>query len=327
MSHIKIWSFKINEETPVSNLDSYFDFKLSGNPAICFDSIDKGGYADITSIENWKKYEHLASDYQVVRDGIKKIVYEKGWDNLSNNEKEIAINYYAYISLPYTLYNNSSLNDLTSGRVYTGDTNAIFDIEIDSTGFTDTFKWQINNSGYTTGVTITEEEQYLYEGFSITFNRNSGHNLNDSWKIYFHNQADIEKIMFLMTYSGMSQYEAQEFLLTSWHKHHIKFLETCKIRWEYIKKKIIEYLSIRDSEDLFDTVSTLVFYYLQSGRLGRLYGDNSDGMMDYVYSHNGFKNQGLEENNYKLKKGTWKDFKNDLKNIIVDGEYKLYKKI
>lgn len=56
-------------------------------------------YVDISSILNWHLYGTLiCNDYLVYKNAIKDIVEEKGWNNLSNNEKDLAIQYFSYIN-------------------------------------------------------------------------------------------------------------------------------------------------------------------------------------------------------------------------------------
>jgi hypothetical protein len=55
------------------------------------------GYVDISSIVYWDMFGmSCANDYLVCKNSIKELIIEKGWANLSNTEKDIAIQYYAY---------------------------------------------------------------------------------------------------------------------------------------------------------------------------------------------------------------------------------------
>lgn len=129
-------------------------------------------------------------------------------------------------------------------------------------------------------------------------------------------------IEYLMTIRGMSLEEAKTYISTKWHVHHGNVLESSKKRWYYVKMVVIKYLSFLDAEDLFDTTQQLIYEYIEMGRLGIDYGDNNNGIMDYLMSTNGYMGQGLEENNYTLITGTWNDFKEELKNVLVKGIYK-----
>lgn len=144
---------------------------------------------------------------------------------------------------------------------------------------------------------------------------------------YFSYQNPTDAVVYLMTSSGMTQAEAQKYLIESWHKHHLKNTAAYKQRWEYAKYIVLLYLNRPDGIDLFKTVKSLVDLYLEIGIIGKDFSDNEDGIDDYVNSKNGFLNQGLEENNYTLLQGDWTSFKNDLTNVIVHGDYHIYNKI
>ena len=131
-------------------------------------------------------------------------------------------------------------------------------------------------------------------------------------------------VVYLMTTKGWSQAQAQGFVLQSWHKHHLKNIVAYTQRWNYAKFTVLQYISRDDGEDLFNTVKTLVDLYIEVGILGIEYNDSSDGIIDYVYSINGFTGQGLEENGYTLLQGTWADFKEALDKVLVCGIYDIY---
>jgi len=131
-------------------------------------------------------------------------------------------------------------------------------------------------------------------------------------------------VVYLMTTKGWSQAQAQGFVLQSWHKHHLKNIVAYTQRWNYTKFTVLQYLSRIDGEDLFNTVKVLVDLYIEVGILGIEFNDSSDGLVDYIYSVNGFTGQGLEENGYILLQGTWADFITALDNVIVHGIYDKY---
>jgi hypothetical protein len=141
---------------------------------------------------------------------------------------------------------------------------------------------------------------------------------------YYATQDATSMIIHLMMTKGWSQAQAQAFVLKSWHIHHGNVVETCRQRWFYVKIIVAAFLSFADAEDLFDTCSNLVYEYTELGRLGKDYGDNNDGIMDYLLSTNGFAGQGLEENNYDLLQGTWAIFKDELYKVLVGGIYNKY---
>ena len=131
-------------------------------------------------------------------------------------------------------------------------------------------------------------------------------------------------VVYLMTEKGMTQPQAQGFVLQSWHKHHLKNIVAFTQRWNYAKFTVLQYISRADGEDLFNTISVLIDLYIKVGILGFEHNDNQDGVMDYVYSLHGFTGQGLEENGYTLLQGTWTNFKDALNNVLVYGIYSKY---
>ena len=138
------------------------------------------------------------------------------------------------------------------------------------------------------------------------------------------NVTDTDKVTYLMTVKGMTQPQAQGFLLETWHKHHKKFLYSCDERWYYAKKIVLTYLNESDGGDLFDTINDLANTYLTIGRKGQGYEDNKDGIMNYIESTYGFVGQGLAENIYTLQTGTWAEFISALKDCIINGIYNKY---
>jgi hypothetical protein len=131
-------------------------------------------------------------------------------------------------------------------------------------------------------------------------------------------------VIYLMTTKGMTQAQAQGFVLVSWHKHHLRNIVAYTKRWNYCKLTVLQYISRADGEDLFNTVKTLIDLYIEVGILGYEYNDNQDGIVDYIYSKHGFTGQGLEENGYPLLQGDWDDFKRDLDKVLVCGIYYIY---
>ena len=230
-------AFQIDGSTVGTELESWNDASLGGNEPfqlILATDPSLAGYVNIDTIENWDLFAYnIANDYSVVKFGIKEMVEETGWTNLTNTEKDLAIKYYAYL-------------DPTSAVVY------------------------------------------------------------------------------LMTEKGMTQPQAQGFVLQSWHKHHLKNIVAFTQRWNYAKFTVLQYISRADGEDLFNTISVLIDLYIKVGILGFEHNDNQDGVMDYVYSLHGFTGQGLEENGYTLLQGTWADFKDALNNVLVFGIYSKY---
>jgi hypothetical protein len=141
---------------------------------------------------------------------------------------------------------------------------------------------------------------------------------------YYSYPDTTSAVIYLMTTKGMTQQQAQGFVLQSWHKHHLKNIVAYRQRWNYAKLTVLSYISRDDGEDLFNTVKALIDLYIEVGILGWEYSDYQDGIIDYVYSTHGFTGQGLEENGYQLLQGTWADFKDALNNVLVWGIYDKY---
>lgn len=134
-------------------------------------------------------------------------------------------------------------------------------------------------------------------------------------------------VIYLMTEKGMTQIQAQGYLVQCWHKHHLKIIAAYQERWNYAKYTVLLYIDRFDGEDLFSTVKPLIDLYIEVGVVGIDFNDNEDGIYDYVYSLNGFIDNGLEENDYTLLQGTWTDFKNALSNVLIWGDYIKYDNI
>lgn len=141
---------------------------------------------------------------------------------------------------------------------------------------------------------------------------------------YYAYPDSMSAVIYLMTIKGMTQLQAQGFLLQQWHRHHGNVMNSCKTRWYYVKFTVPMYLNFDDAEDLLNTVEPLVFAYNDMGRLGINYGDKRDGIMDYIESTNAFFGQGLRENGYTLLQGTYDDFIQSMKNVFVEGIYTKY---
>jgi hypothetical protein len=141
---------------------------------------------------------------------------------------------------------------------------------------------------------------------------------------YYSYSDPVDAVIYLMTVKGMTQGEAELFVLRSWHKHHLRNIVAYTQRWNYAKYSTLLYLNRYDAEDLFYTVKTLIDLYIETGIIGVDFNYTSDGIIDYIYSIHGFTGQGLEENNYNLLQGTWADFKDALNIVVVCGIYEMY---
>jgi len=92
--------YQISGQTVGIDINVWETNDLNGNPQnliiLTGDTIPSG-YTNITSIENWDIYGlPIANDYLVVKFEIKSMVDIIGWTGLTNNEKDLAIKYYAY---------------------------------------------------------------------------------------------------------------------------------------------------------------------------------------------------------------------------------------
>ena len=93
-------AYQISGQTVGIDIQSWNTNDLNGNQPfmlILSGQIIPIGYTDISSIINWNQFAcSVANDYLVCKNAIKELIIEKGWSNLSNDEKDIAIKYYAY---------------------------------------------------------------------------------------------------------------------------------------------------------------------------------------------------------------------------------------
>lgn len=144
---------------------------------------------------------------------------------------------------------------------------------------------------------------------------------------YYSYPDSISAVIYLMSVKGMSQAQAQGFLLLQWHRHHGGVLNSCKQRWYYVKFIVPQFLSFVDSDDLLNTIEPLIATLNNIGRQGISYGDNRDGIMDYVESTNSFTNQGLRESGYILVNGNYDVFISKIKDVLINGVYDKYRDI
>ena len=246
METVKFYVISINE-VPITELDSYNNNDLNGKPITIVTTsttvdeqyIDKTDEAIVLCD---KIGSSIFNNYQKKQEHIKLYGYQKGWENMSMDEQEVIVNYYA----------NPSIKGSTGNTQVT------------------------------------------------------------------------QVITHLMTHDGLTYDEALDRLIDKWHAHWSLYLEDCKNTWRDTVKVVVKFLSLEDSADLFDTVSTLVDFYLSTGRLGLGFGDSRDGLLNYIRSDYGFTGTGLEYNNYTLNKGTWEEFIEKL-TVSLTGKY--YKEI
>lgn len=195
-----------------------------------------------------------------------------------------------------------------------------------------------NASGYTDITSIQNWNRYGLDyaadygavkfGISDVFKEKSWSGLTNIEKDicidYYVYPSEMEAAYYLMTTKGFTQKEAEEHLIKAWHRHHLSFIESCRDRWNYAKYVVLLYLNRSDAEALFFTVKDLINNYVEIGILGTEYEQSVSGIMDYVYSTGSYTTTGLEKSGFTLKKGTWAEFKNELKKVFVNGNYLKY---
>jgi hypothetical protein len=200
-----------------------------------------------------------------------------------------------------------------------------FDDEVNYTGYTDISSienWNRFGLSYTTDYGSVK---FAIKDIADSVGWSGLTNIEKDLTIkYYSYPSDTEAAIHLMMTKGFSQEEAQGYILRAWHKHHLNFIESCKVRWAYAKFYVLLYLSRVDAEDLFETTKNLIDYYVETGRLGVEYNDDNSGIIDFIYSTNDYVGQGMQESGYSLQRGTWNEFRQQLKDVFVYGKYDKY---
>jgi len=139
---------------------------------------------------------------------------------------------------------------------------------------------------------------------------------------YAYPEGSTEIVTYLIMTKGMTQNEAESYLIDKWHTYWNSFLEDCPERWSNAAKVTVGYLPFSGASMLMDTVNVLVDKYIVAGRLGIGYGDTSDGLMNFIMSSSGYVGSGMEEycisQGFVLKKGDYDTFRSDLQNTLID---------
>jgi hypothetical protein len=98
----QLLAYQINGLTVGIDLIQWDSADLNGNQPfklILSGATIPNGYINVSSIINWNKFGCMvANDYLVCKNEVKELVIKKGWSNLINAEKDLAIQYYAYSS-------------------------------------------------------------------------------------------------------------------------------------------------------------------------------------------------------------------------------------
>lgn len=77
----------------------------------------------------------------------------------------------------------TGLNDISSTGVFTGATSAQYDIEIESTGTPDQFKFRKDGGSYTTSQSCSTTGTSIGDGLSVKFAATTGHTVGDRWVV------------------------------------------------------------------------------------------------------------------------------------------------
>jgi len=95
----KLLAYQIDGQTIGIDIQTWNIADLNGNDPFkrIFDDQIPTGYVDISSILNWHLFgANAVNDYFACKSAIKDMVLEIGWANLTNVEKDTAIQYYSY---------------------------------------------------------------------------------------------------------------------------------------------------------------------------------------------------------------------------------------
>ena len=93
-----LFGYDINGETVGVDLGSWESIDLNGNqPFILVSGQTFSGYSNITSIEHMSIFGNRAVDtYQTQQKGVRLCGYETGWSAMTDTQKDIIIDWYAY---------------------------------------------------------------------------------------------------------------------------------------------------------------------------------------------------------------------------------------
>lgn len=131
------------------------------------------------------------------------------------------------------------------------------------------------------------------------------------------NNQNTQNIMYLLS-KGYSMNQASDYLVDCWYNHWEKFIIECPSRFRKATKVVLRYVSFYDASDLDITIESLKTRYMTTGILGLGYGDHKEGLLNYIWSNYSYLGQGLEENGYLLKQGTWTQFKQEIEDNLID---------
>ena len=116
----KLVAYQIDNQIIGVDLNSWKRNDLNGNePFLIINSGETipSGYTDITSIENWNRFGNsIANDYLVTKFEIRDIANNIGWSGLTNNEKDLAIEYYINPDMSHAVDYLMTEKGMTSGE-------------------------------------------------------------------------------------------------------------------------------------------------------------------------------------------------------------------
>lgn len=149
---------------------------------------------------------------------------------------------------------------------------------------------------------------------------NGFNSLSDDQKVMYgeYNIDDGTNIVpFYESYYSESNAAAQARMLTCVSKSIKNNAFACNQRAESaeLTECILTYLSADDARTFIDSVNTFESLYRRRALFGTNYGDNIDGIMDYIESTSSYVGAGLE--NYTIQNGTLQNFIDGLKAILL----------
>ncbi len=136
--------------------------------------------------------------------------------------------------------------------------------------------------------------------------------------------ANTEKVLFLMG-TGLTQEQAQGYLLQAYAKHHTKEKQACLARAtsELIDIVIGKYIPISDAADFVKVIGNLYNLYVTQGIKGINDGLAGEGLFDFIESTVGtaYETAGLAQQGYVLNTGDYPSFVSELMDILRNGNY------
>jgi hypothetical protein len=186
----------------------------------------------------------------------------------------------------------------------------------------DNKKWLLDNN-YINDYDVVKN--FMTQICSNTGWENSSNTLKEHIINYNAYDNNTDKVIFLMTVKGLTQLEASEFLVEKWAWNNDNLVDSLQQRFHIVKKELGKRIIKADLEDLTLTHELLILRLTNYGLLGLNYGSDSDGMMDYIESTNGYIGNGLTESGYTFinPSDTWQAIVSMVKDILVNGNYTL----